>query len=140
VAGFIVTYKIDRAEWDMPGRKLSLVYRDAEEYAELRVLEQLWKRGSLTWKVYTDYGDEHKFIAPSEYHCGEEFLLIHCDIYFMQKAYSVREFMRISFNARRKKIKDLRKELEPVFREARSYANETGAELFGSLKRFESMK
>lgn len=139
VTGFILTYRITSEEWDMPGLKLHGVNLLANDYAVLRLLEKHWKSGSLKWKVYTDEDDlgtedskkTSQYIATEEFNDSDLFLL---------EADSILEFMRISSNARKKKIKDLRKELEPVFREARSYSNETGIELMYFLKQLESMK
>lgn len=133
VTGFILTYRIASEEWDMPGFKLYDVRLSADEYAILRLLEKHWMSGTLKWKVHTDEDDlgtenskkTSQYIAPEEFNDSDLSLL---------EADSILEFIRISSNARKKKIKDLRKELEPVFREARSYANETGVELSLSLK------
>ena len=139
IVGFIALYKTTSAEWGMAGRKLYEIRPLADKYGELRLLKKHWTNGSLKWKKYTDAegSDAPKpiknlsYIAPTAFDDSELFLL---------QADSIEQLMQISSNERKEKLKELRKELEPIFREARTYADSSDTDLIYWLKQLESMK
>lgn len=126
-------------EDNKPGRKLREVYSSSLDCGMLTLLEKQWRSGSLKWKVYSDEDDLNtQDVKPKTLYVAPD-NLSEAELLSLQEKI-IRNFMTISSNARKKEITDLRKELEPVFREARSYADETGADLMYSLKKLESMK